>query len=379
MPLKWERIWVSDECFESCGVFDVDNDGQLDIVSGGFWYKGPDFREKREVGPMGKYGEYLDAFSEIPLDIDGDGYLDFVGGGWWGCATRWWKNPNGAAKPEDRNKQWVETKIADIGCVETTRAWDFDGDGVIEIFPNTPGERKVRLFKLIRDAKGKGTGKFSEHVVYEFPEGQSQGHGHGAGDIAGNGRMDIVLRNGWLEAPANPRGGEQWKWHPEFDMGCAASNPILVVDLNKDGLGDLIVGNAHGYGLWWYEQKKDAKGNRTWIKHAIDLDNAQYHDLQWVDIDGDGQCELVTGKRHRAHCGGEAGEWDDMGVYYFRWNGETFSKNVISYGPIGNGGKGVGIYFQVADLWKRGKMDIIAPGKEGLCIFKNMGIPHIGK
>ncbi len=33
MPLKWKKMWVSDETFESCGVFDVDNDGQLDIFT----------------------------------------------------------------------------------------------------------------------------------------------------------------------------------------------------------------------------------------------------------------------------------------------------------------------------------------------------------
>ena len=33
MPLKWKKVWVSDETFESAGVFDVNNDGVLDIVS----------------------------------------------------------------------------------------------------------------------------------------------------------------------------------------------------------------------------------------------------------------------------------------------------------------------------------------------------------
>lgn len=367
MPLKWKKIWVSDETFESCGVFDVNGDGHPDIVSGQFWYEGPDFRKKHEIGSVQKAYEYHDAFSEIPMDVNGDGYMDFITGGFWGGSLRWRENPGKAGG------QWKEHIIAKTPSIETTRAWDFDGDGILEIFPNHPGGREVALYKLKTKGSGKsrkGIGEFEKHIVYEFPEGKGQPHGHGAGDVNGDGRMDIIFANGWLEAPEDPWTGK-WKWHEEFNLG-TASNPILCEDINGDGVNELIVGAAHGYGLDWWSQKI-VKGKRVWTKHPIDPFNAQYHDIQWVDIDGDGQPELVTGKRHRAHCGGEAGEWDDMGVYYFKWTGEGFAKQVVAYGGIGNGGKGVGIYFQVADLWNSGRKDIIAPGKEGLVIFQNLG------
>jgi hypothetical protein len=358
MPLKWRKQWISDETFESVGVFDVDGDGVLDIVSGGFWYQGPDFCRKHEIGPVSKHGEYYDDFSTIAFDVNGNGRLDVITGGWWGGTLRWRENPGAAGKP------WPEHIIAKVGNVETTRAWDLDGDGAIELFPNTPCERKVRLYKLL------SPGKFEEIVAYEFPEGTTQGHGHGAGDIADNGRMDLVLRNGWLEQSADGLRGT-WIWHPDFDLG-VASNPILVVDVNGDGLNDLIVGHAHGYGLAWYEQRRDAQGKRSWIKHEIDPGNAQYHDLAWADIDGDGQCELVTGKRHRAHCGNEPGEWDDYGIYYFKWTGEGFAKQVITYGSFGEA-KGCGIQFALADLRGTGRLDLVAPGKDGLCVFFNEG------
>ena len=31
MPLKWKKVWIADENYESAGVFDVNNDGVLDI------------------------------------------------------------------------------------------------------------------------------------------------------------------------------------------------------------------------------------------------------------------------------------------------------------------------------------------------------------
>lgn len=370
MPLQWKKAWISDETFESAGVFDVDNDGILDIVSGAFWYQGPDFRRKHYIGPVRAEGEYFDDFSTIALDVNGNGRLDVITGGWWGNTLRWRECPS------DPTHGWPEHVIAETGNIESTRAWDIDGDGVIEILPNTPGAGNVTFYKLKTAADGNGTGAFSTHVVHEFADGESQGHGIGCGDIAGNGRMDIVLNRGWLEAPRDPCGG-QWIWHNDFaaaPWGDPASVPMLVVDVNGNGLNDLIVGNAHGYGLWWAEQSRDADGGRRWTYHPIDPFNAQYHDLMWVDIDGDGQPELVTGKRHRAHCGNEAGEWDDLGIYYFKWTGESFAKQVIDYGPIGVG-KGCGIHFALADLDGNGRLDLVAPGKDGLYVYYNLGEP----
>ena len=78
MPIKWKKVWISDECYESAGVFDANGDGKPDIVSGGFWYEGPDFKKKRPVAEIKKYGEYYDDFSTIALDVNGNGRLDVI-------------------------------------------------------------------------------------------------------------------------------------------------------------------------------------------------------------------------------------------------------------------------------------------------------------
>jgi len=358
MPLKFRKVMIADERYESAGVFDVTGNGVLDIVSGKYWYEGPDYRKQHVVGEVQAINEYFDDFSTIAMDVNGDGRLDFVTGGWWGNTLRWRENPG------DPDKEWPEHIIAETGNIETTRAWDVDGDGRLEIVPNTPGGPLV-AYKLITDAQGRGTAQFSRHVLWP----QKQGHGLGFGDLTGNGRGDFVLAGGWLEAPADPFGGE-WTFHPDFDLG-SASVPILVVDVNRDGLNDFIIGGAHRYGLDWWEQVRGSQGI-TWRRHPIDPYNSQYHDLFWVDLDGDGECELVTGKRYRAHNERDPGAFDPVGVYYFKWNGESFSKQVIDYGPARTG-KGCGITFAVADLRGSGRLDLVSPGKDGLYVYFNEG------
>ena len=224
----------------------------------------------------------------------------------------------------------------------------------------------MRKSRLVDVEGGRGTGQFAAHVVHD----RNQGHGLGFGDLTGNGRGDFLLSHGWLEAPDDPYHGK-WVSHDDWDLS-SASVPVLVADVNGDGLNDLIVGGAHRYGLDWWEQGRDDDGNRTWTRHPIDPYNSQFHDLQWVDIDGDGAPELVTGKRYRAHNGGDPGAHDDVGIYYYKWNGESFSKQVIDYGPI-RVGTGCGIHFAIADLRSTGRLDVVAPGKDGLYVFFNEG------
>jgi len=360
MPLRFRKILIADERYESAGVFDVNNDGIPDIVSGAWWYEGPDFKTKHRIGDVAAFGEYYDDFSTIALDINGDGYTDFLTGGWWGNTLRWRENPG------DPDAEWPEHVVAETGNIESTRAWDVDGDGQVEVVPNTPGAPLV-VYKLVTDNNGKGTGEFVAHKIWDQP----QGHGLGFGDITGNGRGDFILGKGWLEAPENTY-ADNWVWHPDFDLG-SASVPVLVVDVTGNGINDLIVGQSHAYGLHWWEQQIDAAGNRSWTQHPIDPYNSQYHDVQWADIDGDGEPELVTGKRYRAHCGNDPGANDDVGTYYFKWTGETFAKEIIDFGPP-RVGTGVGIFFALADINGNGLLDIVAPGKDGLYLFVNEGI-----
>lgn len=349
--LRFVKKTISAESFESVEVCDIDGDQIVDLVSGGFWYKGPDYHTKNFIVEVQRFGtEYYDDFSTIVMDVNEDGYMDFITGGWWGKNLVWRENPG-------KRTSWTTHSIATTGNIETTRAFDLDGDGDLEIIPNTPGQP----LNIYEKEKGKASFKVTQIA-------ETQGHGLGFGDINKDGRNDIIISTGWLECPKDAN--MLWNLHTEFVLG-AAGVPIIVADVNKDGLPDIIVGQAHDYGLDWYEQRLGKEG-RKWMKHPIDPFNSQYHTMEWIDIDNDQQPELITGKRFRAHNEKDPGSFDPVGLYYFKWNGESFTKQIIAYGEPGVG-KGTGIFFSVYDLDNNRLPDIITAGKDGLCVFYNMG------
>jgi hypothetical protein len=358
--LTFEKQRIGEGIYEAAAAVDVDNNGIIDIVHGEYWFEGPDFTERHKIANIRREMEdYYDDFSNYPLDVNGNGYPDIITGGWWGKSVSWRENP------KTPGAEWTTHEIATVGNVERCSFYDVDGDGDMEVVPNTPGSPQV-ILKLKRDAAGKPAGGFDVHKIWDGP----CGHGVGFGDLTGNGRGDIIQANGWLEAPEDPYAGE-WKFHEDFSLG-GASVPILVHDVNGDGRNDFIVGQGHDYGLHWYEQQVDGDGKRTWKKHVIDADRSQYHEMQLADIDNDGELELITGKRWRAHNGNDPGSDEPLGVYYFKINDGEFKRYTLDYGPVGQAA-GVGIYLWVADVTGNGWKDIIAPGKDGLFLFRNLG------
>lgn len=352
--LQFEKKFVASEAFETVAVLDVDSDGVPDLLSGSYWYKGPDFVSRKFIGAIPRHSEYYDDFAGIAMDFNSDKRTDVVSGGWFGGILLWRENPG-------KDGTWPEHIIARSGNIEATRSWDLDGDGVPEIVPNTPG-KPLRAYRLRYTQQ-----RVSWDSVRIL---DTHGHGLGFGDINGDGRGDFVTDGGWVEAPADPFRGK-WILHPDFKV-TQASVPMIIADVNGDRLNDIIIGQGHDYGLYWMEQKRNKQGVRSWQKHSIDPFNAQYHTMEWIDLDNDGRNELVTGKRYRAHDDNDPGAHDPVGLYYFRWDGETFVKQVISFGKPGEG-KGTGLCFQVVDLNNDGWKDIAVAGKDGLYVFYNRG------
>ena len=96
-----------------------------------------------------------------------------------------------------------------------------------------------------------------------------------------------------------------------------------------------------------------------------------------ADIDGDGQPELITGKRYRGHNGHDAGSYDPLVIYYYKINRKTgeFTRYPISV----NGTAGAGTQFVIQDLDGDGDLDIAVAGKTGVHFLENLTINKVPK
>ena len=238
--------------------------------------------------------------------------------------------------------------------------------------------------------------------------GQAEdGHGVGIADVDGDGKADILTTHGWFQQV--DADADKWVWHGDWELGDAGF-PILGYDVNHDEKLDLIYGQGHGYGLYWLEQTGTAE-HRSFVRHTIDESFSQSHALLLVDLDGDGVPELVTGKRYRGHSGGDPGSYDPIVVYAYAMptaealakartagggrvaSGETGTKQpgtmsvaaseqdplFVRFPLSVNGTASAGTQFVAGDFDKDGDVDLASAGKLGVHVFENLRINRVAK
>ena len=94
---------------------------------------------------------------------------------------------------------------------------------------------------------------------------------------------------------------------------------------------------------------------------------SQSHALACEDINGDGHPDLISGKRYLAHIQGDPGTHDPSVLYWFEF---VPGKNPQWIPHLVDDNSGVGNNFQVQDMNKDSRPDIIVSNKKGVFVFE---------
>jgi hypothetical protein len=363
------RVQLSKEFFaEGVAVGDFNRDGVPDIVAGPYWYAGPTFQDRFPIYPPVAFDplNYSNNFLTFVYDFNHDGWPDVLVINFPGQDASWFENPG------KTNTLWTRHQVIDHVDGESPAFVDLDGDGIPELVYISGG----RLGWATPDSSDP-TVPWRFHAISPNLNYGSFTHGMGVGDINGDGRLDILEANGWWEQPASLANDPVWRLH---QVSFGPGSQFYAVDLDGDGLPDVVASVAHFYGLAWFQQVRQ-NGQISFCKHLIMGDPShpsrygvvfsELHAVAVADMDGDGVPDIITGKRHWAH--GPDGDVDPNGpsvLYWFRTVRTPAGVDFVPY--LIDDNSGIGTQIHVGDLNGDGRPDVVVSNKLGTVFFQRI-------
>ena len=162
---NFKKVQLTDKFWGEGAAFgDFNHDGKADVVSGPYWWEGPDFKKRHEYyeakarkssggsapfkkkladgteqmiegfeGGLGTNNAYADNFFAFSYDLNRDGWDDIVILGSPGEATTWYENPKG------KEGLWQKHLALDVTDNESPTFTDLTGDGKPELVCSSKG------------------------------------------------------------------------------------------------------------------------------------------------------------------------------------------------------------------------------------------------
>jgi hypothetical protein len=264
---------------EGMDVKDIDRDGKVDLIVGGFWLR-------HEGGD-----------NYTPMAID-PGYTsartlagDFIPGGY----LEVFQNSGDADGPFNfytfDGTDWNSTTL--IPLVQhghSLEAGDFNRDGNLDVFTAEMGSPGAGANARMWIGWGDGAGGFTLELI---STGLAN-HMSRAADLDGDSDLDLLIKPFTFGSPridiflGDPvvLPLDQWRTHLLDPL--TPWQPFFVAggDVDNDGLGDVITGG------WWYRNPGDPSA--SWVRKSI---GSPLHNMVVVrDFDDDGDLDVLGSK-----------------------------------------------------------------------------------
>lgn len=357
----FDRVQLTDIYYsEGVNAADIDNDGNMDAIYGPFWFAGPDFKTKHLIykafpQPREAYANHFFAWT---YDFNGDGWTDILTAGFPGTPAFVYQNPG----KEGHAAPWPKHEVFDWVSNESPH------------FVNLVDQEKPVLV-CTRDGYF-GYAEPSWNVPFEtwnfYPISDriaptKFGHGLGVGDVNGDGRQDVLMKDGWFEQPEDLTQGH-WTLH-KAAFAPRGGAEMFAYDVDGDGDNDVITSlAAHEFGLAWHEQTPTGfkehliMGDRP-AQNRYGVVFSELHSVQLTDMDGDGLKDIVTGKTYWSHHK-KSPMWDAGAVVY--WFKLTRGSDGVDWLPMqADGEAGIGRQLIIKDVNGDKLPDILTGGMKG--------------
>lgn len=338
-----ETIIGSSPDVEDSFFVDVDGDGRLDVVSSeetgsasnpqgnirihfapttGDVTNSSNWTDHVAISAAANIEEWI--FSNA-FQVDGANGIDIIAGGKRsdlsgsgspGSSIGWLEAP---ADPRTNPAGFAYHEIDEVGWTMSVINSDMDGDGDLDIVltDRARSDRSARWLEnpSINPDGISLTGSWNSHLIGAAGE---EVMFMDLGDLDGDGDEDAVVptRDGklfWMERL--DASGENWLTHNiAFPVSVGEGKAARIADINGDGQMDIALtfGVADGLsGLVWLEYQNDPT-DFNWKRYEISgLDGSKFDLAQLIDLDGDGDLDLITTDE------GEFGADTGLGVVWY--------------------------------------------------------------
>jgi hypothetical protein len=263
-----------------------------------------------QAGLRGADGAHL-------ADVDGDGFDD--------VATAWEEqgvvtvslHPGAAATPETLRQPWTTVVVGTrLGGVEDAVVADIDEDGHADVVSACEC-RKLAVHFAPDDPTRLLDPEAWTTVTLDASTGGHRWIKAAVTDVDGDGHLDVVgggkaspATVSWFRSPADPRDGSAWTRTVMSDVGWTMSLEPLDVDADTDV--DLVLSDRIPIrdpdrpirydlrGSRWLENPA-VGGGADWVNHPIGFSRGEHKFLHVVDVDGDGDDDVLDGVSGATH------------------------------------------------------------------------------